>query len=159
MQLPLKFLDRIKLNDVAVPFRAMDLSFLRSDAYDQQHRASVAAAKQVTLQQLLQLLPTTPVLPLTNTPAVPAAIVAAVAVVPDGSNNITSSSSSSSTTALRVLYGSGTSEENLDALSTALGLIGGPAYGVPRTAYKGVVSFRRAGVMVHLCPADYLPAQ
>jgi GNT-I family len=155
LQLPLKFLDRIKLNDVAVPFRAMELSYLRSDAYDQQHRASVAAAKQVTLQQLLKILPTTPVLPLTNAPALPAAVVAAVAVAADGSN-----SSSSSSTALRVVYGSsGASEDSLDALSTALGLIGGPAYGMPRTAYKGVISFRRAAVMVHLCPADYLPAQ
>ena len=66
------------------------------------------------------------------------------------------STSNGSAAALRLVYGSEAGAE-LETLSNKLGLIGGPAYRVPRTAYKGVVSFRRAGVLVHLCPADYVP--
>lgn len=121
------YLQKIRLNDHYVAFTTMDLSYLQKDKWDQWYLSKVRAAKVVT----------------------PSSAEHVIAAMTDDQKEV----------GVRLLYNSlDANSREPDSFSTLArwsGAMDNVKAGVPRTAYKGVVSLYREGIKVHLVPKSF----
>lgn len=133
-----KYLSNIKLNTEAVSWSKVDLQYLLKQTYDRAFEAAVAAAQAVSPGNAVTRDCSSVKLP----PAMGAHPLSVAA------------RAASQGAAFRVDYGS------VDAYPRAAGAFGFIAdvkAGVPRTAYRGVVSLQHKGCFVYLVPAGGAP--
>lgn len=121
-----EYLNSIHLNDVLVDFTEQDLSYLEPDAWDRQYLGEVRAAELVTPDQFSKVIQRLKQGDINGGPGV------------------------------KVLYhGLEGGRRSFPAVAHWAGAMDNIKAGVPRTAYKGIVSVWKEGVKLHLVPDNF----
>ena len=124
-----QYLESIKLNDAFVPFTELDISYLQKEEWDRNYLAQVRASKLLTNREELQR------------------VVESTGPVAVGKPE-----------EYRLIYDSfdGRGDAmSFSRLASWTGAMDNIKAGVPRTAYKGIVSLWEGSVKVHLVPKSF----